>query len=159
MGDVQHNESVRQSKACTMSLKNYLLAEKGRFKQQKLWYTLLSVEYELKIFGMSVKSFGVEFPTIFHRDLVTCRFLKQIGPTCGQLVGGLVSSITRGASLVRFEYCRILSTEIILFSALHMFHIIEACKTFRLIPYVTANPAMPIGIKRKKISSEYLLFI
>lgn len=112
---------------------------------------IVRVQYELEFFGMSVKSFGIELPTIFHRDLITCRFLKQIVPTCGQLIGGLVSSSTRGASLVRFEYCIILSTEIILFSALHMFHIIEACKTFRLIPYVTANPAMPVGIKREKL--------
>ena len=25
-----------------------------------------------------------------------------------------------------------------------MFHIIEACNTFKFIPYVTANPAMPV---------------
>lgn len=73
----------------------------------------------------------------------TCKFLKHIVPVSGQLLGGLLSSITRGASLVIFVYWRILSTDIILFSALHMFHITEACNTFRLIPYVTANPAIP----------------
>lgn len=74
---------------------------------------------------------------------LTCKFLKHIVPVSGQLLGGLLSSITRGASLVIFVYWRILSTDIILFSALHMFHITEACNTFRLIPYVTANPAIP----------------
>lgn len=50
-----------------------------------------------------------------------------------------------------FEYWRILSTDIILFSALQIFHITEACKTFRLIPYVTANPAMPVEYKATSV--------
>lgn len=64
----------------------------------------------------------------------TCKLLKQIVPIDGQFCGGLWSSITRGASLAILEYCKILSTDIILFSALHMFHIIEACWTFRFSP-------------------------
>lgn len=84
-----------------------------------------------------------------HKFLLsqTCKFSKHIVPVSGQLLGGREFSITRGASLAIFVYCRILSTDIILFSALQMFHITEACKTFRLIPYVTAKPAMPIEEK------------
>lgn len=35
-----------------------------------------------------------------------------------------------------------------------MFHITEACKTFKLIPYVTANPAMPVEYKAISVSSD-----
>jgi hypothetical protein len=34
-----------------------------------------------------------------------------------------------------------------------MFHITEACKTFKLIPYVTANPAMPVTNRKRRYSS------
>jgi len=70
------------------------------------------------------------------------------------VLDGLLFSITSGASLARFEYWRILSTDIILFSALQIFHITEACKTFKLIPYVTANPAMPVEYKATSVSSD-----
>ena len=57
-----------------------------------------------------------------------------IVPYHGHLSIGLYSSITKGDSLGMFENCRILSTEIILFSTSHKFHITHACKTLRLRP-------------------------
>jgi hypothetical protein len=54
-----------------------------------------------------------------------------------------LSLITRGASLGMEVYWRILSTDIILFSKLQRIQIKLNCAEFRLIPYVTANPAMP----------------
>lgn len=35
---------------------------------------------------------------------LTCKLLKQIFPISGQLFGGLESSITKGDSLLMFEY-------------------------------------------------------
>lgn len=67
-------------------------------------------------------------------NLFTCKFVKEIVPISGQFVEGLLFSITRGASLARFEYWRIRSTDIILFSALHIFHMTDACRTFKFIP-------------------------
>ena len=49
-----------------------------------------------------------------------------------------------GASPGILEYCIILSTEIILFSALHIFQMIVASCELRFNPYVTPSPAMPV---------------
>ena len=40
-------------------------------------------------------------------------------------------------------YCRILSTDIILFSKVHKPQTTQACSMFRLSPYVIARPAIP----------------
>ena len=40
-------------------------------------------------------------------------------------------------------YCRILSTDIILFSKVHKPQTTKACSVFRLSPYVIARPAIP----------------
>ena len=73
----------------------------------------------------------------------TCKLSRHIVPSDGHSWGGMESCISNGASLGIFEYCIILSTEIILFTSLHRFHVIVARKTLRFNPYVTANPTMP----------------
>lgn len=73
----------------------------------------------------------------------TWRFSSCILPCVGHSSFGLQSSITRGASLGILVNWRILSTDIILFSTLHRFHITHAWSTFRLKPYVAASPAKP----------------
>lgn len=40
-----------------------------------------------------------------------------------------------------------------------MFHMTEACKTFKFIPYVTANPAMPAKKKKTKKKKESQFWI
>lgn len=74
---------------------------------------------------------------------LTWRLLSSIVPVIGHSGSGLQFSIINGASLAMRENCKILSTEIILFSTLHMFHITQAWSTFRLRPYVAASPARP----------------
>ena len=48
-----------------------------------------------------------------------------------------------GGSAGMLIYRRILSTDIILFSKVHKLQTTEACRMFRLSPYVTARPAIP----------------
>jgi hypothetical protein len=67
----------------------------------------------------------------------------------------------RGGSAGMLIYCRILSTDIILFSKVHMLQTTHACSMFRLSPYVTARPAIPesrINISYK-LSSTQTIFI
>ena len=99
-------------------------------------------------------SYGINEPFCSENEL-TFKFVNWIVPISGQFPGGLWSSITKGASLAMFEYWRILSTDIILFSALHKFQITEACWTFKLMPYVTASPAMPVEYSLGKSLQEH----
>jgi hypothetical protein len=48
-----------------------------------------------------------------------------------------------GGSAGMLIYCRILSTDIILFSKVHKPQTTKACSMFRLSPYVIARPAIP----------------
>lgn len=131
MGDVQHNVSV-----------SYFIVYKRRYVR-KNW------THNLNHHTLCPKFSWYQ----------TCKFWKDIVPVSGQFLGGRQFSITRGDSLAKFVYWRILSTDIILFSALQMFHITEACKTFRLIPYVTANPAMPVTYRETNLSIPVSRFI
>lgn len=86
----------------------------------------------------------------------TCKFWKHIVPVSGQFLGGLHSSISKGASLLILEYCSILSTDIILFSVLQTFQMIDASWPLRFNPYVTANPAIPVKHEHRIRSSKVL---
>ena len=51
------------------SKKLFICRERKISATKAVLHFIVGVQYELKIFGMSVKSFGIELPTIFRRDI------------------------------------------------------------------------------------------
>ena len=87
----------------------------------------------------------------------TCKSCISTSPYEGQEESGRFSSTTRGGSQGIQVYWSILSTDIILFSILQRFHIIQACTMFKLSPYVTAKPARP-SKSQKSYKRETIMF-
>ena len=95
-----------------------------------------------------------------HKHIIAQTTFKSCistSPYEGQEGSGRLSSTTREGSQGIQVYWSILSTDIILFSILQRFHIIQACTMFKLSPYVTAKPARP-SKSQKSYKRETIMF-
>jgi hypothetical protein len=84
----------------------------------------------------------------------TCKFFSSTLPVLGHCAGGRSSMMTAGASLGRFMYCLILSTEIITFAKLHWCWTLKTWETFNERPYVITSPANPEIINQANQTKE-----